>query len=77
MPVPSLEIIFWKITIHKYVNVMYIYIYTYVEALFQNTIYDLGIGIARPFCCCWNGAYRVLEKSSSYINIYSKTSVNQ
>ena len=56
---PSYEIVFWKRSLHKYV---YTYAYIHIwRALFQNTIYNLGMCITNPFSF-WNGAYRVLEK---------------
>ena len=47
----------------------YVHTYLYINItrkdLFQSTIYKLGIGIANQFA--WNGAYSVLEKSSSRV----------
>ena len=42
----------------------HMYIYTHMsKALFQTTIYELGIGITSPFGCgVGNDAYHSLEK---------------
>ena len=49
MPMPRLEIMFWKRALHKYGHIQ-IYVNIYVlKALFQNTIYELSIGIASHF----------------------------
>ena len=45
---------------------MYIHLDIYEEFFPQNTISELGIDIGNHFF--WNGAYRVLEKSSSSIH---------
>ena len=50
-----------------YIIHIYIYIYAW-RALFQTIISKLGICITNSF---WNGAYRLLEKSSSYTYMYT------
>ena len=49
----------------------WIYIYIW-WAIFENTISKLGICITNLLCVC-NGAYHILEKSSSYVYIYTYT----
>ena len=48
MPMPCLEIMFWKRALQKYVH---IHAHTQMPKhnLDQNTIFDLGIGIERSF----------------------------
>ena len=48
MPMPSLEINFWKRTLHRYVHICIYNIHAW-KALYQSTIFELGIGIASSF----------------------------
>ena len=56
----------WQRALHKYVHIC-IYIHLW-KALFQRTIYELGIDI--PSHLFWLDTYPVSEKSSSYIYTY-------
>ena len=63
MPMSSLEVMFRKRALHKYVHICaYINIW---KALFQNTIIEFGLGIAFSFSGMAVNAF--LEKSSSNI----------
>ena len=80
MPLPSLEIIFWKRVLHKYEHI-YIYIYIYIyythmwKTLYQSTIFEIGIGIASSFSgmtlkAFWKRAPHIHIHTHIYIYIY-------
>ena len=61
MPMPSSKTTFRKIRLHTYAYIETAHIYIYMpNVLFQNIIYELGIGIA--ICGGGGGAYRVFFK---------------